>query len=110
MTNPLQSPGTQHRRNAVVAAGLRSLDRVARSRFDLADVGCRAVAAAQQAWARTPLSSSATSVALLLASARSLQLTARTKGAARVRREPAAGRQGLLEWASANNSRRRRRR
>src|ERR1700730_6010483 len=101
MTNPLQSPGTQHRRNAVVAAGLRSLDRVARSRFDLADVGWRAVAGAQQAWARTPLSSSATSVALLTASARRLQLTPRTKRAARVMRKLLPARQGLLAWGSA---------
>jgi hypothetical protein len=69
-----------------------------------------AFAAAQKASAQTPLSSSATSAALLIASARSLQLTARTKWAARAMRKLLPARHGLREWASASNSRRIRRR
>ena len=43
MTHPLKIPGTQHRRNAVVAATTTIPHRVVRSRFGLADVGGGAV-------------------------------------------------------------------
>src|SRR5882757_3746576 len=68
------------------------------------------VAAHEETSAQTPLSSSAASTALLIASDRSLQPTARSKRAARVIRKLLPARQALREWASAYNSRRRRRR